>query len=188
MFYQEHGWAVCDHALPMDLIKRVRVEAGLFTDFYEQASVLITYHCHHHFYYPKVLNLSTMAYRVRSGWVRSRTLVHSYRCRLLGGMLLYVCTYRCVYIGLLTYMGVLVCMKLYPCLFVFILYTYAAMLLLLLLLLMPVCCCCRCCRFVVAVAAVPQLELSATAALETKCCGCVEDIMLWKESHEVSGL
>ena len=38
---EEHGWAVCDHALPMDLVKRVRVEAGLFTDFYEQSEIWV---------------------------------------------------------------------------------------------------------------------------------------------------
>jgi hypothetical protein len=38
---EEHGWAVCDHAIPMDLVKRVRVEAGLFTDFYEQSEIWV---------------------------------------------------------------------------------------------------------------------------------------------------
>jgi len=38
---EAHGWAVCDHALPMDLVKRVRVEAGLFTDFYEQSEIWV---------------------------------------------------------------------------------------------------------------------------------------------------
>ena len=37
----KHGWAVCDHAIPLDLVKRVRVEAGLFTDFYENSEIWV---------------------------------------------------------------------------------------------------------------------------------------------------
>lgn len=38
---QEHGWAVCDHFLSLDLVRRVRIEAGLFAEHYEQSEVWV---------------------------------------------------------------------------------------------------------------------------------------------------
>lgn len=38
---QENGWAVLDHVLPEDLIRRVRVEAGIFSSKYEQSEIWV---------------------------------------------------------------------------------------------------------------------------------------------------
>ena len=38
---QTYGWAVCDGFLPLELVRRVRVEAGLFTDHYEQSEIWV---------------------------------------------------------------------------------------------------------------------------------------------------
>ena len=36
-----HGWAVCDDFLPTDLVRRVRIEAGLFSEHYEQSEIWV---------------------------------------------------------------------------------------------------------------------------------------------------
>ena len=33
---QTQGWSCCDNFLSEDLIRRVRIEAGLFSEYYEQ--------------------------------------------------------------------------------------------------------------------------------------------------------
>eukprot|EP01041_Mallomonas_annulata_P004085 gene4085-8124_t len=38
---EEQGWAVCDNFLPLDLIRRVRIEASLFIDHYEQSEIWV---------------------------------------------------------------------------------------------------------------------------------------------------
>lgn len=38
---EEFGWAVCDHTIPEDLVRRVRIESGLFTDHFEQAEIWV---------------------------------------------------------------------------------------------------------------------------------------------------
>ena len=38
---QEHGWAVCDRFQSADVVRRVRIEAGLFADHYEQSEVWV---------------------------------------------------------------------------------------------------------------------------------------------------
>lgn len=38
---EEHGWASCDNFLPVDLVRRVRIEAGLFTEHYEQSEIWV---------------------------------------------------------------------------------------------------------------------------------------------------
>lgn len=38
---QQHGWAVCDHFLPLDLVRRVRIEACLFQDHYESSEIWV---------------------------------------------------------------------------------------------------------------------------------------------------
>ena len=38
---REHGWAVCDNFLSLDLVRRVRIEAELFKDFYEQSEIWV---------------------------------------------------------------------------------------------------------------------------------------------------
>ena len=38
---EEHSWAVCDHFLPLDIVRRVRIEAGLFTSHYEQSEIWV---------------------------------------------------------------------------------------------------------------------------------------------------
>jgi hypothetical protein len=37
----EHGWAVCDHFISADLVRRVRIEAGLFEEHYEQSEIWV---------------------------------------------------------------------------------------------------------------------------------------------------
>jgi hypothetical protein len=37
----EHGWAVMDKFLPLDLVRRVRIEANLFRQFYEQSEIWV---------------------------------------------------------------------------------------------------------------------------------------------------
>ena len=41
---EEFGWAICDHTISEDLVRRVRMEAGLFVDHYEQAEVWVGKH------------------------------------------------------------------------------------------------------------------------------------------------
>lgn len=38
---EEHGWAVCDNFLPLDLIRRVRIEAGIFQECYEHSEIWV---------------------------------------------------------------------------------------------------------------------------------------------------
>jgi hypoxia-inducible factor prolyl hydroxylase len=38
---EEYGWAVCDHTIPEDLVRRVRIESGLFVDHFEQAEIWV---------------------------------------------------------------------------------------------------------------------------------------------------
>jgi len=38
---ETHAWAVCDNFLPLDLVRRVRIEAGLFTAHYEQSEIWV---------------------------------------------------------------------------------------------------------------------------------------------------
>lgn len=35
----EHGWAVCDSFLPLDLVRRVRIETEIFKEFFEQSEI-----------------------------------------------------------------------------------------------------------------------------------------------------
>jgi hypoxia-inducible factor prolyl hydroxylase len=38
---ETYGWAVCDHTIPEDIVRRVRIEASLFTTFYEQSEIWV---------------------------------------------------------------------------------------------------------------------------------------------------
>jgi len=38
---EEKGWAVCDNFLPLDLVRRIRIEAGLFAEHYEQSEIWV---------------------------------------------------------------------------------------------------------------------------------------------------
>jgi len=38
---EAHGWAVIDNFVPADLVRRVRIEAGLFQDHYEQSEIWV---------------------------------------------------------------------------------------------------------------------------------------------------
>ncbi len=38
---QQHGWVVCDNFIPLDLVRRVRIEAGLFKEHYEQSEIWV---------------------------------------------------------------------------------------------------------------------------------------------------
>jgi Rps23 Pro-64 3,4-dihydroxylase Tpa1-like proline 4-hydroxylase len=38
---KEHEWAVCDNFLPLDLIRRVRIEAGIFQECYENSEIWV---------------------------------------------------------------------------------------------------------------------------------------------------
>ncbi len=38
---EAHGWAVCDNFVSADLVRRVRIEAGLFRDHYEQSEIWV---------------------------------------------------------------------------------------------------------------------------------------------------
>ena len=37
----EHGWAVCDAFLPLDLVRRVRIETEIFKEFFEQSEIWV---------------------------------------------------------------------------------------------------------------------------------------------------
>ena len=46
----EHGWAVCDSFLPLDLVRRVRIETEIFKEFFEQSEIWgAFYDCLHAF-------------------------------------------------------------------------------------------------------------------------------------------
>ena len=36
-----HGWVCVDHLLPLDVVRRVRIEANLFTEHYEQSEIWV---------------------------------------------------------------------------------------------------------------------------------------------------
>ncbi len=38
---QEHGWVVCDNFIPLDLVRRIRIEAALFKEHYEQSEIWV---------------------------------------------------------------------------------------------------------------------------------------------------
>jgi hypothetical protein len=38
---EDKGWCVCDSFLPPDLVRRVRIEAGLFQGHYEQSEIWV---------------------------------------------------------------------------------------------------------------------------------------------------
>mmetsp|Transcript_21655 Transcript_21655/g.31517 ORF Transcript_21655/g.31517 Transcript_21655/m.31517 type:complete len:738 (-) Transcript_21655:120-2333(-) len=38
---EEHGWAVGDHVIPEDIVRRVRIECNLFQDHYEQSEIWV---------------------------------------------------------------------------------------------------------------------------------------------------
>jgi hypothetical protein len=39
--FDEHDWAVCSSYVPLDVVRRVRIEAGLFRDHYEQSEIWV---------------------------------------------------------------------------------------------------------------------------------------------------
>jgi Rps23 Pro-64 3,4-dihydroxylase Tpa1-like proline 4-hydroxylase len=41
LHYEENGWAVCDNFLPAELVHQIRIEAGLFTNDYEQSEIWV---------------------------------------------------------------------------------------------------------------------------------------------------
>lgn len=38
---RQHGWVVCDNFIPLDLVRRIRIEAGLFKEHYEQSEIWV---------------------------------------------------------------------------------------------------------------------------------------------------
>ena len=46
----QHGWAVCDNFLSLDLVRRIRIEAELFQEFYEQSEIWVSLYIYYYLY------------------------------------------------------------------------------------------------------------------------------------------